>query len=61
MSKKWRGINDFYFVKGKTEEKQGEPVYTEEDTATEEEESPEVKLIEGKEIKLSSLKTTGVL
>ena len=48
MAKEWRGINDFYFVKGKKEEKQAEPVDTEEDTATEEEDSPEVKLIEGK-------------
>ncbi len=48
MAKEWRGINDFYFVKGNTQEQEAQPVDTEEDSATEEEESPEVKLIEGK-------------
>ncbi len=49
MPQKWRGINDFYFVKGKTKEQEAQPVDTEEDSAAEEEEeSTEVKLIEGK-------------
>ena len=48
MPPQWHGINDLYFVKGKSEEKKGKPVDTEVETASEEEQSPEVKLIEGK-------------
>ncbi len=48
MSQEFRGINDFYFVKKNTQEKEAQPVDTEEESAAQDKESPEVKLIEGK-------------
>ncbi len=44
----WRGINDFYFVRKKAEEKEPEPVDINEESSADEKEEPEVKLLEGK-------------